>query len=218
MNIHAENVLLLISVIWLCVALVQCAPQRPAHNNPTPHKATQKLKAYKIEDLPGLSEAEIDANANELKELIREYGPKALLVFNHTKHYRKGFEENFSDYPDREAECTRRWKDFMSFFDVDGGMPFFKPWWWPRYEKPVTKAPRKTKRRRIWLSFGTRMWRKNISVSKMMRTTRTVKPKDYPLGASSTFEFYYYYYYYYYYYQVGFSGFIHRVRVISRAD
>uniref|UniRef100_A0A8D8PUN0 Uncharacterized protein n=1 Tax=Cacopsylla melanoneura TaxID=428564 RepID=A0A8D8PUN0_9HEMI len=146
MNIHAENGLLLLSGVWLSLGLVmvQCEPQKPHHQNVAHHKTETKTKGYKIEDLPGLSEHEIDANANELKELIRSYGPKALLVFNHTKYYKKGFEENFSDY-DRETESVRRWTEFMSFFDTIGGMKHFKTWWWPRYQKPITRPPRKTK-------------------------------------------------------------------------
>lgn len=99
-----------------------------------------------MEDLPHLGEEEIEANAHELKAVIKAYGPRALLVLNMPKYYKKGFEENLSECVNSEeikAERNRRWLDLLDFFDQEGGMRFFKSFWWPKYMKMPTAVTAK---------------------------------------------------------------------------
>ncbi|XP_008478020.1 uncharacterized protein LOC103514881 [Diaphorina citri] len=145
MNIHGRSNLCLIGATWMCLLVLiganQEAPQK------TVHKPRPKPKGFKIDDLPGLSEADVDANKLELRDVIRDYGPKALLKMNLTRYYQLGYEETFysdQNSEEKQAMRDRRWADLMDFFYNERGINHFKGFWWPHYLRLESKKPTTT--------------------------------------------------------------------------
>lgn len=101
-------------------------------------KPKLSTRGYNISGLVGLSEKEIDENAAELLNVIKYHGPEALLILNHSEYHQKGFVQDFEsnmDTIERNNTCIQRWRDLIDFFEYEGGMDHFKPFWWPHYSR-----------------------------------------------------------------------------------